>query len=81
LLDKYFQGLVSSYERNLDGKPEYGDNDLELIRYLKELPANDNTRSFNSLEAQKPVTSFPNVGRNALCPCGSGKKYKKCHGL
>ncbi|MGA7341313.1 MAG: preprotein translocase subunit SecA [Terracidiphilus sp.] len=20
------------------------------------------------------------VGRNALCPCGSGKKYKKCHG-
>jgi len=21
-----------------------------------------------------------NVGRNDLCPCGSGKKYKKCHG-
>jgi preprotein translocase subunit SecA len=21
------------------------------------------------------------VGRNDLCPCGSGKKYKKCHGL
>jgi preprotein translocase subunit SecA len=20
------------------------------------------------------------VGRNKLCPCGSGKKYKKCHG-
>ena len=20
------------------------------------------------------------VGRNALCPCGSGKKYKHCHG-
>ncbi|HWM73034.1 MAG TPA: SEC-C metal-binding domain-containing protein, partial [Nocardioides sp.] len=23
---------------------------------------------------------YANVGRNALCPCGSGKKYKKCHG-
>ncbi|WP_303849735.1 preprotein translocase subunit SecA [Seleniivibrio woodruffii] len=23
---------------------------------------------------------FPKVGRNDLCPCGSGKKYKKCHG-
>jgi len=23
---------------------------------------------------------FPAVGRNALCPCGSGKKYKRCHG-
>ncbi len=22
----------------------------------------------------------PKVGRNAPCPCGSGKKYKKCHG-
>jgi preprotein translocase subunit SecA len=21
------------------------------------------------------------VGRNEPCPCGSGKKYKKCHGL
>ena len=23
---------------------------------------------------------FAEVGRNALCPCGSGKKYKRCHG-
>jgi preprotein translocase subunit SecA len=23
---------------------------------------------------------FAGVGRNALCPCGSGMKYKKCHG-
>ena len=22
----------------------------------------------------------PKIGRNELCPCGSGKKYKKCHG-
>jgi preprotein translocase subunit SecA len=22
----------------------------------------------------------PKVGRNAPCPCGSGKKYKHCHG-
>ena len=31
----------------------------------------------------KPQTvrrSQPRVGRNAPCPCGSGKKYKKCHG-
>jgi preprotein translocase subunit SecA len=23
---------------------------------------------------------YAGTGRNALCPCGSGKKYKKCHG-
>jgi preprotein translocase subunit SecA len=26
------------------------------------------------------VTKPPKIGRNELCPCGSGKKYKKCHG-
>ena len=26
-----------------------------------------------------PVRSGPRVGRNDPCPCGSGKKYKKCH--
>lgn len=30
---------------------------------------------------QNPVRkSQPEVGRNEPCPCGSGKKYKKCHG-
>jgi len=24
---------------------------------------------------------LPQVGRNDPCPCGSGKKYKKCHGM
>lgn len=27
----------------------------------------------------KPV-SFEGVSRNAACPCGSGRKYKNCHG-
>jgi preprotein translocase subunit SecA len=31
-------------------------------------------------EAPKPVRSGAKVGRNEPCPCGSGKKYKKCHG-
>ena len=31
--------------------------------------------------AQKPVTRRqPKIGRNEPCPCGSGKKYKHCHG-
>jgi preprotein translocase subunit SecA len=33
-------------------------------------------------EAQRsqPVKVEPKVGRNDQCPCGSGKKYKNCHG-
>jgi preprotein translocase subunit SecA len=29
---------------------------------------------------QQPVIAAPKIGRNDLCPCGSGKKYKVCHG-
>jgi preprotein translocase subunit SecA len=32
-------------------------------------------------EAPKPVRAGAKVGRNDPCPCGSGKKYKKCHGV
>ena len=28
----------------------------------------------------EPVKAAPKVGRNDPCPCGSGKKYKQCHG-
>ncbi|MHC4493608.1 MAG: SEC-C metal-binding domain-containing protein, partial [Planctomycetota bacterium] len=30
--------------------------------------------------AQPKQRAMPKVGRNDPCPCGSGKKYKKCHG-
>ena len=29
---------------------------------------------------QKPIVKKDTAGRNDPCPCGSGKKYKKCHG-
>lgn len=31
-------------------------------------------------EGPAPVVAAPKVGRNDPCPCGSGKKYKKCCG-
>ncbi len=33
------------------------------------------------MEKARPVArEAPKVGRNEPCPCGSGKKFKKCHG-
>ena len=34
----------------------------------------------HSDEVSKPVVKRDKVGRNDPCPCGSGKKYKNCHG-
>jgi hypothetical protein len=31
-------------------------------------------------ESQGTVVAAPKTGRNEPCPCGSGRKYKKCHG-
>ncbi|NVK23895.1 MAG: preprotein translocase subunit SecA [Gammaproteobacteria bacterium] len=39
--------------------------------------------SSNQLAEEKPesvIRDAPKVGRNEPCPCGSGKKYKQCHG-
>jgi len=53
----------------------------------------DNAKQIQQAQPEEPQTIFignkteqndfsdaSDVGRNDLCPCGSGKKYKKCHG-
>ena len=36
--------------------------------------------SIQTEEKKQPVIAEPKIGRNDACPCGSGKKYKQCHG-
>ena len=45
------------------------------VRELTKEEADDRRKS---IERSSP--KFKDVGRNDPCPCGSGKKYKKCHG-
>jgi len=40
-------------------------------------PTKQDTREQQRLE---PIRVEKKVGRNDQCPCGSGKKYKNCHG-
>jgi preprotein translocase subunit SecA len=37
------------------------------------------TTSTQPVQVQQRIV-YDKVGRNDPCPCGSGKKYKKCHG-
>jgi preprotein translocase subunit SecA len=39
----------------------------------------DNTQEETAVK-RAPVQAAPKIGRNDACPCGSGKKYKNCHG-
>jgi preprotein translocase subunit SecA len=38
------------------------------------------TQGEGAAKVKTIVRNVPKVGRNDPCPCGSGKKYKKCHG-
>jgi len=44
------------------------------------LPAAENAEPQPTAAPQPIKRSEPKVGRNDPCPCGSGKKYKQCHG-
>ena len=39
-----------------------------------------NRQSGSDESTNEPITVEDEPGRNDPCPCGSGKKYKKCHG-
>lgn len=63
----------------------------EIIRYMMrvtpqvkeevaEEPRNI-TENLHEAEPKEPVRARGQIGRNDLCSCGSGKKYKKCCGL
>ncbi len=43
-------------------------------------PAQTSTSSGTSGNGSAPASAGPKVGRNDPCWCGSGKKYKRCHG-
>ena len=48
---------------------------------MSQMRASRNELSTNGAQnARTPVKANKQVGRNDPCPCGSGKKYKNCHG-
>ncbi|MDE5635920.1 MAG: SEC-C domain-containing protein, partial [Muribaculaceae bacterium] len=61
-------------------------NDYSRYKASKEdLPGADAQRAAASARQgerprPEPMKAAPKIGRNDPCPCGSGKKYKNCHG-
>ena len=54
-------------------------NNLERKEVIKGQAVNPKEEDGGKVK-KAPARKKENVGRNALCPCGSGKKYKNCHG-
>jgi preprotein translocase subunit SecA len=75
-----FNDMIASIEQEVATyimKAEVSVGNLERQEVVKLEEVNTNS---NSNEAPQPVRNDDKVGRNDPCPCGSGKKYKNCHG-
>ena len=70
-------GLPSSSDQITEEKNTNTNNNLQTSR-----PENTTSNNSESQKMQKvqPVRVEQKINRNDPCPCGSGKKYKKCHG-
>ena len=54
---------------------------MEFVHPDLQQPMEDLSEAEEGEAAHKPIRrDTPKVGRNEPCPCGSGKKYKHCHG-
>jgi preprotein translocase subunit SecA len=52
----------------------------KLVETRNENEVGDQNQNAQQKIKQQPVRVEAKVGRNDPCPCGSGKKYKNCHG-
>jgi SEC-C motif domain protein len=73
--DKTF---ISFEARYTQGGAEHNHREKSLFER-----ENGDWRFVTGDELKNPTVRYetPRPGRNDPCPCGSGKKYKKCHGL
>jgi preprotein translocase subunit SecA len=65
----------------VDEQRKAADSAPREFRHEQSGPAAEEPTQQNNADAQgQPVRKGAKVGRNEPCPCGSGKKYKHCHG-
>lgn len=61
--------------------PSTGEDEMAFAPLAPALVgANGNGQTAQVARNPKDPTTWGKVGRNEPCPCGSGKKYKHCHG-
>jgi preprotein translocase subunit SecA len=72
--------FITQHIEPLSGDDDTADVDAATGAVLSSIPfANIPQQPMPRREAEGGVVEAP-ISRNAPCPCGSGKKYKHCHG-
>ncbi len=74
------QQIQEARERRTDFSQAQTNREPETETQRAARQAAENISSTSSSVKAPVVRTHPKVGRNEPCPCGSGKKYKNCHG-
>ena len=69
---------VQTQERAVELLDFCRDHGIQAIIELAPKQPEDITDIERAFIARQPAPSVPKVGRNDPCPCGSGKKFKRC---
>jgi uncharacterized protein YecA (UPF0149 family) len=75
LLSSYLQNAEASHAINNDMSNE-GSIGVSMLHHQHKATI----QQIKIPESNNQKNTIPTVGRNDPCPCGSGKKYKQCHG-
>jgi preprotein translocase subunit SecA len=77
-----FSLQISSDEDMASLNPDHSES--ELVMNKEDIPSGINTENKQTKNQPSPpqtiVRETPKLGRNEMCLCGSGKKFKHCHG-
>jgi preprotein translocase subunit SecA len=68
---------IAGYLFNVEVTVEETNNEVSA-KGLEDHPANEQLQYSSPDESGAPRNE--GISRNAPCPCGSGRKYKRCHG-
>ncbi|MGI8706705.1 MAG: SEC-C metal-binding domain-containing protein [Actinomycetota bacterium] len=72
---------IAIHERDVKAAEERLRRWNEQLRLWEgELEAREQRSELASRLVSRSAVTVPEVGRNDRCPCGSGSKYKRCHG-
>jgi len=73
--------FITQHIDPFSGEDDTADIDASTGAILSNLPPmSARTADFGAVGQSRVATAPSGVSRNAPCPCGSGKKYKHCHG-
>lgn len=80
LLERLATGEVENEEEGSPPTPLTYRERIEITASLPAMLADLHQYRIEQLTPREPVRATPVIERNGPCPCGSGKKYKKCCG-